>query len=177
MATWLFLASTGSIYLFLFLKMSWGPNQSYEDISCESLHSLQLILAYKIIHCVSIALFIFVLVSLIFLYWRTLQKLREAKISTPAVSSSQTFNKSKRNMLILVVIFCVCFVPYHLVRVLDVFFSDCTKAQVFSILKELTVLLSVLNACVDPLIYFIFCKAFRLKLGLRKKKHMRSVVN
>ncbi|XP_056613369.1 P2Y purinoceptor 14-like [Triplophysa dalaica] len=176
-ATWLFLASTGSIYLFLFLQMSWGPNQSYEDISCESLHSLQLILAYKIIHCVSIALFIFVLVSLIFLYWRTLQKLREAKISTPAVSSSQTFNKSKRNMLILVVIFCVCFVPYHLVRVFDVFFSDCTKAQVFSILKELTVLLSVLNACVDPLIYFIFCKAFRYKLGLRKKKHMRSVVN
>lgn len=176
-ATWLFLVSLGSIYVALFLQMSWGHNQSSEDISCESLHSLQLSLVYKIMHCVCIALFIFVLVSLVFLYWRTLRKLREVQVSTQVVSSSQTFNKSKRNMLILVVIFCVCFVPYHLVRLSDVFISDCTAVQVFSILKELTVLLSGLNACVDPLIYFIFCKAFRDQLGLKKKKYMQSDVN
>lgn len=32
-------------------------------------------------------------------------------------------------------------------------------------LKELSILVSTFNICLDPLIYFIFCKAFRAKLG------------
>lgn len=154
-----------SVYLTIFLQTSWDHDQKP---SCESLQSHELSVVYKFIHCVSFAVFAFVLISLVFLYWKTLQKIRQAQLSTQSVSGSHKFNKSKRNMLVLVVIFCVCFVPYHLVRLPYVFSSDCT----FNTLKELTILLSVLNVCFDPLIYFIFCKAFRDRL--RKKDLQRS---
>ncbi|KAL1260096.1 hypothetical protein QQF64_007923 [Cirrhinus molitorella] len=163
LGTWISLLAMSSVYLTPFLQTPWDLDPK---LSCESLHSHGLGVAYKIIHCVLFAGFVFVLMSLVFLYWKTLQKIRQAQLST--VSSSHKFNKSKRNMLVLVVIFCVCFVPYHLVRLPYMFSSDCT----FNILKELTILLSVLNVCFDPLIYFIFCKAFRDQL--RKKDLQRS---
>ncbi|KAG1932846.1 P2Y purinoceptor 14 isoform a [Pimephales promelas] len=170
-ATWLSLVATSSIYLILFLLTSWGKIHKPDKIGCEAFHSPPLNVAYKITHSVSMVLFIFVLVSLIALYWGTLQKVRKAQMSIQTTSSSK-FKKSKRNMLVLVLVFCVCFVPYHLVRLPYAFIKPQTKlctAHAFYVLKELTVLLSVLNACLDPLIYFIFCKAFRAQLGLRKK--------
>ncbi|XP_018943623.1 P2Y purinoceptor 14-like [Cyprinus carpio] len=163
--TWISLLAVSSVYLISFLQTSWVQDQK---LSCESMHSHKLSVVYKIIHCVSFAVFAFVLVSLVFLYWKTLQKIKKAQLSTQTVSSRHKFNRSKCNMLILVVVFCVCFVPYHLVRLLYMFSSDCS----FNILKELTILLSVLNVCFDPLIYFIFCKAFRDQL--RKKDLQRS---
>ncbi|XP_051718107.1 P2Y purinoceptor 14-like isoform X1 [Ctenopharyngodon idella] len=172
-ATWLSLLAMSSIYLILFLLTSWNLDQKPDKIGCEALHSPQLSLVYKITHSVSMVIFTFVLVSLIALYWGTLQKVRKAQLSTQTTSSNNKFRKSKRNMLVLVVVFCVCFVPYHLVRLPYAFIKLQTKnctAQAFYVLKELTVLLSVLNACLDPFIYFIFCKAFRAQLNLRKDK-------
>lgn len=169
--TWLSLLAMSSVYLILFLLTSWGHVHKPEKSGCEALHSPQLSLVYKITHSVSMVLFTFVLVSLIALYWGTLQKIRQAQLSTQSTSRNHKFRKSKRNMLVLVVVFCVCFVPYHLVRLPYAFIKPQTKlctAQAFYVLKELTVLLSVLNACLDPLIYFIFCKAFRAQLGLRR---------
>ncbi|XP_051535746.1 P2Y purinoceptor 14-like [Myxocyprinus asiaticus] len=176
-ATWLSLLAMASIYLILFLQTSWGHIQIPEEIGCDSLHSPQLRVVYKITHSVSMVLFVFVLVSLILLYCRTLQKIRQAQLSTQATPRSCKFYKSKRNMLVLVVVFCVCFVPYHLVRLPYAFIKKthkehCIAAQAFYILKELTILLSVLNACLDPLIYFIFCKAFRSQLSLKNKKDL-----
>lgn len=171
-STWLSLLALASVYLVLFLQTSWSHGEKAEAVGCDSLHSSHVKLVYRITHTVSMLIFIFVLVSLILLYWGTLKKIRQVQVSTQTTTSNHKFNKSKRNMLVLVVIFCVCFVPYHLVRLPYAFFKphlkDCT-AQAFYILKELTVLLSVLNACLDPLIYFIFCKAFRAQLSLRKK--------
>ncbi|XP_016375288.1 P2Y purinoceptor 14-like [Sinocyclocheilus rhinocerous] len=169
--TWLSLLAMSSVYFILFLLTSWGHVHKPEKSGCEALHSPQLSLVYKITHSVSMVLFTFVLVSLIALYWGTLQKIKQAQLSTQTTSRSHKFRKSKRNMLVLVVVFCVCFVPYHLVRLPYAFIKPQTKlctAQAFYVLKELTVLLSVLNACLDPLIYFIFCKAFRAQLGLRR---------
>lgn len=118
-------------------------------------------------------MFLFVLVSLILLYWWNVQRLQQAQRAAPVQSDSTKLSKSKRNMQVLMGVFCLCFVPYHLVRLPYVFIkpllSDCTAAQTFYILKELTVLLAMLNASLDPLIYFVFCKAFRTHLNIRWK--------
>ncbi|XP_035760182.1 P2Y purinoceptor 12-like, partial [Neolamprologus brichardi] len=45
--------------------------------------------------------------------------------------------------------------------------NSCSWSQVFFYVKEMAVFVSVLNVCLDPLIYFIFCKAFRARLSLR----------
>ncbi|XP_051718388.1 P2Y purinoceptor 14-like [Ctenopharyngodon idella] len=170
-ATWLSSLTTSFIYLIIFLQNSWGQNNEF---TCESQDSLQLSLAYKIIHCMTIVVFIFVLLSLILLYWKTLQKLRQVQFSTQTTFSSQTFRKSKRNMLVLIVIFCACFMPYHLVKLPFIFIKpllhDCLAVHAFYILKELTILLAALNASLDPLIYVLFCRAFRAQFNFRSSQ-------
>ncbi|KAK6297077.1 hypothetical protein J4Q44_G00332190 [Coregonus suidteri] len=174
MATWVTLLALSSAYLTVSLLTTWGTDPIPGTMGCDALHSPQLLLLYKIIHSFSAAIFLFVLFSLLFLYWATIRRLRQVQLNQqnhPSCGSSRKLSSSKRNMLVLVAVFCVCFVPYHLVRLpyafLQPFLHRCVWKQAFYYLKELTVLLSVLNACLDPLIYFIFCKAFRAQLGLK----------
>ncbi|XP_073673518.1 P2Y purinoceptor 14-like [Garra rufa] len=171
-ATWLCFLAMASIYLILFLQNFWG--QMPDAFTCESRHSSQLSVTYKVLHCVTFVGFVFVLVSLIVLYWKTHQRLREVQLSSQVSSESQTFKRSKHKMLVLVVIFCMCFVPYHLVRLPYIFIkpllNDCTSVQPFYILKELTIVLAALNASLDPLIYFFFCKTFRARFNFRGRQ-------
>ncbi|KAL1260092.1 hypothetical protein QQF64_007919 [Cirrhinus molitorella] len=175
-ATWLFLLALGSIYLIHFFQDFWS--QIPDVFTCESQHNSQLNLTYKIIHCMTFVSFIFVLVSLILLYWKTHQKLREVQFSSQVSFESQTFKRSKHNMLVLVVIFCVCFVPYQLVKLPYIFLKpllrDCTAVHAYYILKELTILLAALNASLDPLIYFFFCKTFRVRFNFRRSQPVRK---
>ncbi|XP_016375285.1 G-protein coupled receptor 87-like [Sinocyclocheilus rhinocerous] len=168
-ATWLCLLALSSIYLILFLQNFWG--QIPDAFTCESRHNSPLSVTYKSIHCMTFVSFIFVLVSLILLYWKTHQKLREVQFSSQVSFGSQTFKTSKHNMLVLVVIFCVCFVPYQLVKLPYIFIKpllcDCTAVHAYYILKELTILLTALNASLDPLICFFFCKTFRSQFNFR----------
>lgn len=163
------------IYTVVFLSTSWGAAPNPHAIGCESLHSHQVNMVYKIIHCVSALIFAFVLVSLNMFYWGTVRRLRHAHTPMQTQRSQGKLSRSKRNMLVLVVVFCVCFVPYHLVRLPYAFLKPLLQgcgisAKSFYIIKEVTVLLSVLNACMDPLIYFVFCKGFREQIGIRKFK-------
>ncbi|XP_058270131.1 P2Y purinoceptor 14-like [Hemibagrus wyckioides] len=177
--TWTSLSTMALIYTVVFLSTSWGAAPNPHAIGCESLHSHQVKTVYKIIHCVSALIFAFVLVSLILFYWGTMRRLQNAHPHVQAQSSHCKLSRSKRNMLVLVVVFCVCFVPYHLVRLPYAFVKPLLQgcgisAKSFYIIKEVTVLLSVLNACMDPLIYFIFCKGFREQIGIRKFKASSS---
>ncbi|KAI4901368.1 hypothetical protein NFI96_014163 [Prochilodus magdalenae] len=169
-ATWVSLSGIASVYLIVFLCTSWTADPIPGVFGCEALHSSKVNTLYKVIHSISAIIFIVVLVSLVLLYWGTVRRLQQTQ-KGQAKPCNHKLNKSKRNMLVLVVVFCVCFVPYHLVRLpyafLKPLLKHCATAHAFYIVKELTVLLSVLNACLDPLIYFIFCKAFRAHLGLK----------
>ncbi|KAI3354444.1 hypothetical protein L3Q82_018510, partial [Scortum barcoo] len=169
MVTWVLLLAITTTYIILSI-LTQEPLQSVSyTMSCDALHSEQVSLFYKIIHSSSAAIFLLVLVSLVFFYYNTSRRLSVAQQRQPASSSSKKLAKSRRNMLVLVNIFCVCFVPYHLVRLPYAFLRGQKSAGcIFFYLKEITIMVSVLNVCLDPLIYFIFCKAFRAQLSLRK---------
>ncbi|XP_072247974.1 P2Y purinoceptor 14-like [Leuresthes tenuis] len=169
MVTWgSLLAVTGS-YIILSLLTQEVPDHLPNMVSCDSLHSHQLRMLYKVTHICSAAIFLVVLVSLVFFYYSTSNRLSLAQQKQPASSSSRALNKSRRNMLVLVSVFAVCFVPYHLVRLPYAFQRNwwCWSRWLFY-LKEVTIMLSALNVCLDPLIYFLFCKAFRMQLSLRR---------
>lgn len=137
-------------------------------VKCEVLHSDQLALFYKLIHICSTAFFLFVFFSRVFFYYRTSCRVSLAQQRQLTSSSSKKLGKSRRNMLVLVSVFCFCFVPYHMVRLPYTFLvRHCSWGLVFYYLMELTILMSILNVCLDPLIYFIFCKAFRTQLSRR----------
>ncbi|XP_040903014.1 P2Y purinoceptor 14-like isoform X2 [Toxotes jaculatrix] len=167
--TWVFLVAMTCTYVLLSL-LTQDPSPPFSvTVSCDVLHSPQLSLLYKIIHSFSVTIFLLVLISLVFFYYSTSHRLSLAQQRQPASSSSKKLARSRRNMLVLVSVFCVCFVPYHLVRLPYAFLKrQCSWSQAFFYLKELTIMVSVLNVCLDPLIYFIFCKAFRAQLSLRR---------
>ncbi|TNN28626.1 P2Y purinoceptor 14 [Liparis tanakae] len=162
--TWLLLLATMAAYVALSLLTE--EAQPASALSCEVLHSRPLALFYKAVHCASAAVFLLVLVSLLFFYRAVSRRLALAQRREPASSGSTKLAESRRNMRVLVGVFCVCFVPYHLVRLPYAFLRRrCWWSHALFYLKELTVMVSVLNVCLDPLIYFLFCKAFRAQMS------------
>ncbi|KAM9732788.1 P2Y purinoceptor 14-like [Menidia menidia] len=167
--TWCSLLSVTGSYVLLSLLTQDTPESLSTMVSCDSLHSPQLRLLYRVTHICSAAVFLVVLVSLVVFYHSTSRRLAQAQRNQPSSSSSRSLSKSRRNMLVLVSVFTVCFVPYHLVRVPYAFQKNwwCWSRWLFY-LKEVTIVLSALNVCLDPLIYFIFCKAFRAQMRIKR---------
>ncbi|XP_049659727.1 P2Y purinoceptor 12 [Accipiter gentilis] len=72
-------------------------------------------------------------------------------------------------VFIIIAVFFICFVPFHFTRIpytlsqtRDVF--ECSAQNTLFYLKESTLWLTSLNACLDPFIYFFLCKSFRKSL-------------
>uniref|UniRef100_A0A8C7ER71 Purinergic receptor P2Y12 n=3 Tax=Neovison vison TaxID=452646 RepID=A0A8C7ER71_NEOVI len=79
--------------------------------------------------------------------------------------------KKKVNIkvFIIIAVFFICFVPFHFARIpytlsqtRDVF--DCSAENTLFYVKESTLWLTSLNACLDPFIYFFLCKSFKNSL-------------
>ncbi|XP_067852751.1 probable G-protein coupled receptor 34 [Heptranchias perlo] len=67
---------------------------------------------------------------------------------------------------IVLAIYIVCFMPYHIVRVPYVLsqmevISSCQSKQFLHTTNELVLCLSTLNSCLDPVIYFFLSNSFR----------------
>ncbi|XP_035768137.1 P2Y purinoceptor 14-like [Neolamprologus brichardi] len=164
--TWVFLITVTSSYILVSLTTEKPGNETLTKVSCDEMHSKELNVLYKIIHVFSATIFVTVLVCLVFFYYKTSRKLSAAQEKQPASIGSKKLARSRRNMLVLVSVFCVCFVPYHLVRLpytlaQTKLITDCeTKKRLF-LGKESTLLLSVLHLCFDPLIFFYLNAPFR----------------
>ncbi|NXI55772.1 P2Y12 protein, partial [Chloroceryle aenea] len=72
-------------------------------------------------------------------------------------------------VFLIIAVFFICFVPYHFTRIpytlsqtRGVF--ECSARNALFYLKESTLWLTSLNACLDPFIYFFLCKSFRKSL-------------
>ncbi|XP_042340398.1 P2Y purinoceptor 14-like [Plectropomus leopardus] len=163
--TWVFLLTVMSAYVIL--SFTQKPLTSV-PVSCDYLLGGRFTVFFKIIHACSTALFLFVLASLFFFYYSTSRRVSQAQQRQPASSSSTKLARSRRNMLVLVSVFSFCFIPYHLVRLPKVFLGrHCSWDKILFYMMELTIIMSVLNVCLDPLIYFILCKKFRTQFRLR----------
>ncbi|XP_067102401.1 P2Y purinoceptor 14-like [Osmerus mordax] len=172
-ATWSVLVTTMCVYVTLHLTTSQDETQPCVSLGCDAAHSPEVHLFYKIIHSFLAVIFLFVLVSLVLLYRGTCWRVEQAQRARR--TACRKLSRSKSNMRVLVGVFCVCFVPYHLVRLPYALLRlrrRCEWARLFYFLKEGTVLLSVLNACLDPFIYFIFSKAFREQLGFGRASNV-----
>ncbi|XP_033832542.2 P2Y purinoceptor 14-like, partial [Periophthalmus magnuspinnatus] len=162
--TWVLLWVFAAVYMSVSLlgSRSQAPRHS---ISCDATHSPQVALLYRSLHVLLATLFFCVLVALLFFYSSISRRLSAARGLQPQCSSSRKLQRAQKNMLLLWVVFSVCFVPYHVVR-LPFALQGRRCSPVLYFLKELSVLLSVLNVCLDPLIYLLFSQNYRSQLGL-----------
>ncbi|XP_035771837.1 P2Y purinoceptor 14-like [Neolamprologus brichardi] len=163
--TWAFLLAASITYTILFF-ITKKPLTS-NSIRCGYMLGTSVILFYKIIHVICTIIFLVVFISLVFFYYSTSRRVLQAQ--QRQLASSEKLVKSRRNMLVLVSIFCVCFVPYHLVRLPYAFLlNSCPVGRTLYYLKEMATMVSVFNICLDPLVYFYLCKTFRAQVNLRK---------
>ncbi|CAL8334712.1 unnamed protein product [Boreogadus saida] len=88
-------------------------------------------------------------------------------------SSSKAASRStKAKVFVVVVVFFICFGPYHFVRTPYTMTQTKGKTnqcgsnydQALYVAKETTLWLSATNVCLDPLIYIFLCSVFRRRL-------------
>ncbi|XP_026019320.1 P2Y purinoceptor 14-like [Astatotilapia calliptera] len=160
--TWVFLLAQTIAYNIMFF-ITHNPLAS-DRCYCGPLFSTSFSVLHKTFQISCTIIFLLVFISLVFFYYSTSRKVLQAQQRQLASSSSEKLVKSCRNMLVLVSIFCVCFVPYHLVRVPYSFFWNNSVGGVLYYLKEAATMVSVFNVCLDPLVYFFICKTFRAQV-------------
>ncbi|CAI5669744.1 unnamed protein product [Oreochromis niloticus] len=159
MVTWICLLAPSVTYgiMFLFTQKPLTSIPSH----CEHLFSASISLFFKILHTICAIIFLLVFISLVFFYYSISRRVLQAQQSQLASSNAEKLVKSRRNMLVLVSIFCVCFVPFHLVRLPYAFlWTSCSAGPVLFYLEEVATMVSVFNICLDPLVYFFLCKTF-----------------
>uniref|UniRef100_A0A3Q0SGV6 G-protein coupled receptors family 1 profile domain-containing protein n=1 Tax=Amphilophus citrinellus TaxID=61819 RepID=A0A3Q0SGV6_AMPCI len=167
--TWVCLLAPTVTYttLFFIIQKPLTSNPSH----CGPLCSASVSQLQKILHTFSAIIFLLVLISLVFFYYSISHRVFLAQQKQLTSSGSEKLVKSRRNMLVLVSIFCVCFVPYHLVRLPFAFlWSSCSVGQVLHYLKEVATMVSVFNVCLDPLVYFFLSKTFQAQVRTASRR-------
>ncbi|XP_026019331.1 P2Y purinoceptor 14-like [Astatotilapia calliptera] len=165
MITWTFLVTTGIIFIILFFITHKSLPSSISR--CVLIFSPLVTVSFKIIQALCVVTFLVVFISLVFFYYSTSRRVLQAQQRQLASSGSEKLLKSRRNMLVLVSIFCVCFVPFYLVRLPSVFlWSSCSVGPVLYYLQEVTTMVATFNVCLDPLVYFFLCKTFHAQVRM-----------
>ncbi|NXN96161.1 GPR55 protein, partial [Rhinopomastus cyanomelas] len=100
---------------------------------------------------------------------------------------SQAINKvedsgSLRVIITNLVVFLVCFTPFHLAIGLQCLvrqqvIEDCSLKQAISLFIQLSMTLANLNCCLDAIFYYFAAKEFREKTHLRKILELCPVFN
>lgn len=94
-------------------------------------------------------------------------------------ATSQRFKqKSVKMIIIVLLVFIVCFVPFHLTRSLN-FFSrhlkvNCKLREGSRIAYKISKPIASINSCIDPILYFMAGQGFRRSLPKRMKKGQRA---
>lgn len=83
-------------------------------------------------------------------------------------NNSQGKKKTKLRVFLVLVVFFMCFVPLHILRIpfnmnVSSDSDDCTKMWLLIVYK-FALWVSTTNACLDPLLYIYLCREFKDKL-------------
>ncbi|XP_048190744.1 P2Y purinoceptor 14-like isoform X2 [Perognathus longimembris pacificus] len=165
------------LMLFLAVPNSILTNQSVSnvtEIQCMQLKNELGRKWHKASNYICLGIFWTVFLLLIIFYTAITRKIFKSHLKSTRNSTSVK-RKSSRNIFSIVLVFFVCFVPYHIARIpytqsqTEAHYS-CQSKEILHHVKEFTLLLSAANICLDPIIYFFLCQPFREIL--HKKLHI-----
>ncbi|XP_036206392.1 P2Y purinoceptor 14 isoform X2 [Myotis myotis] len=143
-------------------------NQSAKDgthVKCMELKNELGLKWHKASNYIFVGIFWIVFLLLIIFYTAITRKIFKSHMKSRKNSISVK-RKSSRNIFSIMLVFFVCFVPYHIARIsytqsqTGAPFS-CQSKEILYYVKEFTLILSAANVCLDPIIYFFLCQPFR----------------
>ncbi|KAG9262562.1 G-protein coupled receptor 183-B-like [Astyanax mexicanus] len=111
----------------------------------------------------------FPLATILICYSVLSYKLQQAAKGNHLTERSGSTHKARGVIAGVVLVFVVCFSPYHLdllqymIRKL-IYDPDCGELQAFQISLHITVCLMNFNTCLDPFVYFFACKGYKRKV-------------
>uniref|UniRef100_A0A8C0WYU2 G-protein coupled receptors family 1 profile domain-containing protein n=1 Tax=Castor canadensis TaxID=51338 RepID=A0A8C0WYU2_CASCN len=138
-------------------------NQSVRDVTNIQCMELKNELGrkwHKASNYIFVSIFWAVFLLLIIFYTAITRKVFKSHLKSRRNSTSVK-RKSSRNIFSIVLVFFVCFVPYHIARIpytksqTEAHYS-CQAKEILLYVKEFTLLLSAANVCLDPIIYFLY---------------------
>lgn len=146
--------------------------------SCSSLKSKLGLQWHMVSSYICLAIFGLAFLLLIYFYSSISRKL----FSTYAKfrkNANAVKRRSHRNIFSIMFVFFVCFVPYHISRIPYTlsqagFKFSCESKTILFYTKEITLLLSATNVCLDPIIYFFLCEPFRKMLLQKMRIRLKS---
>ncbi|XP_043927210.1 P2Y purinoceptor 2 [Protopterus annectens] len=103
---------------------------------------------------------------------------RLMKPSKVGPSHSKSKKKSIRMIIIVLTVFIVCFLPFHITRTLYYSFRsldiNCKTVNAVNLAYKITRPLASVNSCLDPILYFLAGQKYRKHLTLRNQKTKRQ---
>ncbi|KAJ7996562.1 hypothetical protein DPEC_G00238320 [Dallia pectoralis] len=154
------------IVLVLFMATFFITNDQRRDCDKICFHFHHRDLVGGVANISVVALFGVIFLLFVCFYVRITTKLRNMSLGNQNDKSKRRKSRVIRKTFVVPVIFTVCFLPYHLVRVpyvlaqMDVI-VDLDSKQMLHTLNELTLILSAFNSCLDPVIYYFLSSTFR----------------
>ncbi|KAM5181972.1 G-protein coupled receptor 183 [Mantella aurantiaca] len=119
------------------------------------------------------------LIIILFCYSQISFKLCQTAKKNPLTEKSGTNKKATNTIILVIVVFFICFTPYHIAIIQYMikkltYDPDCSEKQIFHVTLHITVCLMNLNSCLDPLIYFFACKGYKKQI-MRILKRQASI--
>nr|XP_006116006.1 P2Y purinoceptor 13 [Pelodiscus sinensis] len=121
-----------------------------------------------------------VLILMIIFYAIITKKVYKSYIKTQK-KDRKNKQRTSGKVFIIVVVFFICFAPYHFSRVPYTLTQtsnkmDCKVQNLLFIAKESTLWIATTNICMDPLIYIILCRSFVEKAFCVKMKKFSNTI-
>ncbi|XP_040902505.1 P2Y purinoceptor 13-like [Toxotes jaculatrix] len=134
---------------------------------CMSLKSPAGVTLHKYVVLFMEALFWLISMLIVFCYiCITLKVLQSFRNS--GSNNSQGKKKTKLRVFLILLVFSVCFVPLHVMRIpftlLEIFSASVCAQMWMVVIHKVALWVSTTNACLDPFLYIYLCREYRDKL-------------
>ncbi|XP_010221774.1 PREDICTED: probable G-protein coupled receptor 34 [Tinamus guttatus] len=115
---------------------------------------------------VAVATFFILLLLFLYFYSKIFVKLHRVSLVNAQQLNKRTSMKAITRTFVVLIIFIVCFTPYHVVRIPYILaqvgvISSLSLTQDLHLANELVLCISALNSCLDPVIFFFLSSSFR----------------
>ncbi|XP_062463340.1 cysteinyl leukotriene receptor 2 isoform X2 [Pezoporus occidentalis] len=116
------------------------------------MNSFVLAVGFILPFCIIIVCYIFAIKALL-------------KSRSPQCKKAVCHKKALSTIIITLILFLLCFLPYHILRTVHLMYSSCSQANL-PVHKALvvTLCLAAMNSCLDPILYYFAAENFKARI-------------